>query len=77
MDEACVSEVLLLAVKSLSVLSPKHVLLPSELAVLYALILAAAANEKNQAILFKAVARRSFGEIDTVASESENARRRR
>ena len=69
-DEACVAEVLLLAAKSLAVLSAEYVLSLSELTVLFALISAAAADEKDRALLFKAAAKRSLGEIDEIALSS-------
>ncbi len=67
-DEACVAEVLLLAARSLAALSADYVLSLSELTVLFALISAASSDEKEEALLRKAAARRALGEIDEIAS---------
>lgn len=69
-DEACLAEVLLLAAKSLAVLSPDYVLSLSELTVLSSLISETASNEEEKATLFEAASKRSLGEIDGIASRN-------
>ena len=72
-DEACVSEVLFLAAKSLAALSEEYVLSLSELTVLSALISAVTPDEGKRAQLFRAAAKRSLGEIDEIASQGGDA----
>ena len=67
-DEACVAEVLLLAARSLAALSADYVLSLSELTVLFALVSAVSSDEREEALLRRAAARRALGEIDEIAA---------